>query len=129
MTVAFYYNGLFNPHQQPLQTYPPHVEQAVQEIHQATKGMGTDEKTLIRALTAVNDADRELIIRRYKELHAKELKDLIKGETSGSFGYLARLLAMPLPEMEAFVVKEACGGAGTNEKLLFPVLYLLMTAI
>lgn len=121
MTVAFYNDAHFDQYQTAPRAYPPHVEQAVQELNKACKGLGTDEKALIHALTSVNDVDRVLIIRRYKEVFGTELKDLVKGETSGNFGFAVRLLAMPLPEMEAFVVRTACHGAGTNEKLLFPV--------
>jgi annexin A13 len=105
-------------------TYPPHVEEGVKEIYKACKGLGTNENTIIRVLTSMNDMDRELLMRRYKEVHSKDLGKHIDSETSGDFGFLARLLCLPLNEMEALILNKACSGAGTNE-LLYPAGYWL----
>jgi hypothetical protein len=127
MTINFYYPALFDETRAAPQNYPPHVEEGVKEIYKACKGLGTNENTIIRVLTSMNDMDRELLMWRYKEVHSTDLEKLIDSETSGDFGFLARLLCLPLNEMEALILNKACSGAGTNEKLLYPVGYLLRT--
>ncbi|DAZ93218.1 TPA: hypothetical protein N0F65_001570 [Lagenidium giganteum] len=88
----------------------------------ACKGLGTDEQALIDVLGSKSPEDRSLIAYRYKELYKKELKDLLKSETSGDFGYLLQLVSVPLPEAEAYVLYHACKGAGTSEQLVYPII-------
>lgn len=102
--------------------FPPDVEAAVQEIHAACKGMGTDEAALNAALGPKTAEQRYLISLRYKELFQQNLKDLVKSEAGGHYGKLLALVAAPLPEAEADIVLDATKGAGTVEKYLFPVL-------
>lgn len=108
-------------YKQPLQTYPPAIDAACEAIHTACKGLGTDEAVLIRVLTSVSPFERELIAMRYKALHGQELSRLLKSEASGDFGYLLQLLSAPLVDTEAFVLHQACHGAGTTERYIYPV--------
>lgn len=108
-------------YKQPLQMYPPAIDTACEAIHTACKGLGTDEAVLIRVLTSVSPFERELIAMRYKALHGQELSRLLKSEASGDFGYLLQLLCAPLVDAEAFVLHQACRGAGTTERYIYPV--------
>ncbi|TYZ68706.1 hypothetical protein PybrP1_005397, partial [[Pythium] brassicae (nom. inval.)] len=103
-------------------TASPAIDAACAAIHAACKGLGTDEAELIRVLTAVAPFERELIALRFKALHGRELSHLLRSEVSGDFGYLLQLLCVPLPEAEAFVLHRACRGAGTTERVIYPVL-------
>ncbi|KAL3662508.1 hypothetical protein V7S43_012363 [Phytophthora oleae] len=102
--------------------YPQEIDQAVQQIYGACKGMGTDEKTLITVLGSKSPETRNLIALRYKELYQQPLKSLLKSETSGDFGRLLRMISTPLPETEAQILRDATKGMGTTESLIVQIL-------
>eukprot|EP00644_Phytophthora_capsici_P001064 jgi/Phyca11/9976/fgenesh1_pm.PHYCAscaffold_43_\ len=97
--------------------YPQEIDQAVQQIYGACKGLGTDEKTLITVLGSKSPETRNLIALRYKEMYQQPLKSLLKSETSGDFGRLLRMISTPLPETEAQILHDA-----TNHSLIVQIL-------
>ncbi|KAL4140865.1 hypothetical protein PRNP1_015145 [Phytophthora ramorum] len=101
--------------------FAPGIDAACQAIHDACKGLGTDEQGLIAALGTKSADQRFLISVRYQQLFGKELKKVLKSETSGDFGHLLQLIARPLPEADAAILRKATKGLGTKEKLIFPV--------
>ncbi|KAI9918876.1 hypothetical protein PsorP6_011270 [Peronosclerospora sorghi] len=102
-------------------SYPPGTDSIVNEIYEATKGIGTKEKQLNKALGGKTPTQRAFIAKRYKELHNKSLRELVDEETSGHYGFLLKLLASPLPEAEAGILHKATKGLGTKEDLIYPV--------
>nr|CCA20476.1 Annexin (Annexin) Family putative [Albugo laibachii Nc14] len=98
------------------------VEKAVHDIHAACRGLGTDEQLLTKALGSKSPETRNLIAIRYHQLHNKKLKSLVKGEASGSYGKLLRMIATPLQETEARLLLDATKGSGTNETLCIQIL-------
>ena len=102
--------------------YYPEIDTYVESIRDATKGLGTDEDALIETLGSKDIHERYLIAYRYKETHNQDLDDLIRKETSGNFGVLLKLLALPIPDAEAKIINMATKGLGTNEKLLWSVI-------
>ncbi|EQC33983.1 hypothetical protein SDRG_08662 [Saprolegnia diclina VS20] len=92
------------------------------EIKSACAGIGTDENKLTQVIGTKSAVQRHLIALRYPELHKTTLLAELKGETSGDYGKLLQLLAQPIEEAEAQIIREATKGAGTSEKLLIPVL-------
>ncbi|KAG2928400.1 hypothetical protein PC115_g7231 [Phytophthora cactorum] len=101
--------------------FAPEIDQACQAIHDACKGLGTDEEGLITALGTKSADKRYLISVRYQVLFGKDLKKVLKSETSGDFGHLLQLIARPLPEAEAAILRKATKGLGTKEKLIYPI--------
>lgn len=101
--------------------FAPEIDHACQAIHDACKGLGTDEEGLIAALGTKSADKRFLISVRYKEMFGKDLKKVLKSETSGDFGYLLQLISRPLPEAEAAILRKATKGFGTKEKLIYPI--------
>ncbi|RHY47284.1 hypothetical protein DYB30_006520 [Aphanomyces astaci] len=99
----------------------PEIDNLVNEIYSAAAGFGTDENRLTQALGNRTTRERYLISARYPELHKKSLLDEIKGETSGDYGKALELLAQPLEDAEASIVRDATKGSGTNEDLLYPI--------
>lgn len=97
------------------------IDHTCKAIHDACKGLGTDEKGLIANLGTKSADQRYLISVRYQQLFNKDLKKLLKSETSGDFGRLLQLIARPLPEAEAAVLRKATKGMGTKEKLIYPI--------
>ncbi|CAI5700755.1 hypothetical protein KXD40_007145 [Peronospora effusa] len=102
-------------------SYPPGTDSAVNEIFEATKGIGTKEKELNKALGGKTSTQRDFIAKRYQELHNQNLRDLLDDETSGHYGFLLKLLASPLPEAEAGILHKATKGLGTKKHLIYPV--------
>lgn len=121
-----------------LQTYPPEsyvfhggneltfsedIDLACESLEAACKGFGTDEDKLNEVLGAKTAQERYLISLRYKQLHEdKSLRDLLDSETSGDYGKLVELLAVPVEEAEASILYAATKGAGTTESLLYPII-------
>ncbi|KAL4150179.1 hypothetical protein PRNP1_009584 [Phytophthora ramorum] len=101
--------------------FAPDIDHACQTIHDACKGLGTNEKNLIVALGTKSADQRYIISVRYQQLYGKELKKVLKGETSGHFGRLLQLISRPLPEAEAAIIRKATKGLGTKEKLIYPI--------
>jgi hypothetical protein len=62
------------------------IDTYVETIREATVGLGTDEDALITTLGSRDILERYLIAFRYKETYGQELKELMRKETSGSFG-------------------------------------------
>ncbi|KAG1695153.1 hypothetical protein DVH05_020794 [Phytophthora capsici] len=102
-------------------SYPAGTDSTVNEIYEATKGAGTKEKELNKALGGKTATQRGFIAKRYKELHNQSLRDLVDDETSGHYQFLLKLLASPLPEAEAGILRKATKGLGTKEDLIYPV--------
>ena len=100
----------------------PEIDEACDAIYKACKGMGTDEKAIIATLGSKGMKERFLIAFRYKQKYNKELYDLMKKENSGDFGALTQLLALPIAQAEAKIIRIATKGMGTNEKLLYSVI-------
>ncbi|KAF0693815.1 Aste57867_15254 [Aphanomyces stellatus] len=100
----------------------PEIDNLCHEIKAACAGFGTDEDRLNRILGSLKAGQRYLVSLRYPELHkGRTLLDEVKGETSGDYGKLCQLLAQPLEDAEAQLVRDATKGMGTNENLLYPV--------
>jgi hypothetical protein len=60
---------------------------------------------------------------RYKEVHGKELKAVMKSECGArDFGTALQFMATSPDEAECDMIKMACKGAGTDEKLLYSII-------
>ncbi|KAM8806357.1 annexin A8-like protein 1 [Eudromia elegans] len=64
--------------------YPPFKYEA-KELHDAMKGLGTTEDTIIEILASRTKAQIREIIKAYKEEYNSDLEEDIKSETSGYF--------------------------------------------
>ncbi|XP_041079835.1 annexin A6-like isoform X2 [Polyodon spathula] len=54
-------------------------------LYKSMKGLGTDDRTLIRIMVSRSEIDLFNIRREYKELHDVSLHESIKGDTSGDY--------------------------------------------
>jgi len=61
----------------------PIVEYDCECLHKAIAGLGTDEKCLIEILVGRTNSDIRALCEAYKRKYGKELKDDVKGDTSG----------------------------------------------
>jgi hypothetical protein len=102
--------------------FTPEIDEACEKIYKACKGFGTNENALITTLGSKDMSERFLIALRYKQKYDQDLYELMKKENSGDFGTLTQLMALPIPEAEAKIIRIATKGIGTNEKLLYSVI-------
>ena len=92
------------------------------ECRKAMKGLGTDEATLIRALTKVSPLEVPAIKETFRQRHGRELENDVRKEVSGYFELcLLSILRGPL-QHDVWCLDKALKGAGTNEDLLNEVL-------
>jgi Annexin len=92
-------------------------------IFKACKGFGTDELRLIKELARSSPEDRVKVAMRYKQVHGKVLKAVIKSECGNrDFGTALQFLAVSPDEAECDMIKNACKGTGTDEVLLYSII-------
>lgn len=101
--------------------FPPGTDAAAQAIHDACKGLGTDEATLISVLGTKTPDQRYLIAVRFQQMFNKDLRQVLHKETSGDFQNLLELLVTSMPEAEAQILRRATKGLGTKEELIYPI--------
>lgn len=97
-------------------------EEAAKSFRKAMKGLGTDEKRVIKELCAHNIAQRQLIKAEYLTMYGKTLEEDLKSEISGHFLKGVLGLLMETDEYEATCLREAMKGLGTNEKVMVELL-------
>jgi len=94
------------------------IDEIVEEIHAAVDGWGSDKGRLISSLGSTTPEDRLKIAVRYKDIHDKDLVDVIKKETGGDFGDAMKFLAMDPVKAECAMIKAACKGIGSHAQLV-----------
>lgn len=98
------------------------AEQDVQKLREAMKGAGTNEAALIEVLAHRTIAQRQRIKEAYKQAVGKDLADDLSSELSGNFRSVVLGLLMLAPVYDAFELKQAMKGAGTEEACLIDIL-------
>uniref|UniRef100_A0A673MCK9 Annexin n=1 Tax=Sinocyclocheilus rhinocerous TaxID=307959 RepID=A0A673MCK9_9TELE len=93
-----------------------------QKIYNAMKGAGTNEATIIEILAHRTIAQRQKIKEAFKQSVGKELLDCLKSELTGNFEMVVVGLMMPAPVYDAYELKNAIKGAGTEEACLIDIL-------
>uniref|UniRef100_A0A3B4AKJ2 Annexin n=1 Tax=Periophthalmus magnuspinnatus TaxID=409849 RepID=A0A3B4AKJ2_9GOBI len=97
-------------------------EQDVQKLREAMKGTGTNESAIIEVLAHRTIAQRQRIKEAYKQSVGKELADDLSSELSGNFRSVVLGLLMLAPVYDAYELKHAMKGAGTEEACLIDIL-------
>lgn len=78
---------------------------------------------MIKELGRCSPEDRCKVALRYKEVHGKELKAVMKSECGKKeFGTALQFLAVPPDEAECDMIKKASKGVGTDEVLLYTII-------
>ncbi|XP_019484321.1 PREDICTED: annexin A5, partial [Hipposideros armiger] len=103
--------------------YPGFDAQADAEaLRKAMKGLGTDEESILTLLTSRSNPQRQEIAEAFKTLYGRDLLDDLKSELTGKFEKLIVALMKPSWLYDAYELKHALKGAGTNEKVLTEII-------
>ncbi|KAJ8286378.1 hypothetical protein GJAV_G00038010 [Gymnothorax javanicus] len=98
------------------------AEEDVQKLRAAMKGAGTDEAAIIEVLAHRTIAQRQLIKQAYKQSVGKDLADDLQSELTGNFEKVVLGLLMEAPKYDAYELRNAMKGAGTEEACLIDIL-------
>ncbi|KAM9820144.1 annexin A4 [Neosynchiropus ocellatus] len=97
-------------------------EADAQKLRGAMKGAGTDEAAVIEVLAHRTIAQRQRIKEAFKQAVGKDLADELSSELSGNFRSVVLGLLMLAPVYDAYELRSAMKGAGTEEACLIDIL-------
>lgn len=91
-------------------------------LRKAMKGLGTDEDTVMKILTSRSNAQRQQISVAFKTLFGRDLVDDLKSELTGKLEKVIVALMIPACQYDAYELRHALKGAGTDEHVLIEIL-------
>uniref|UniRef100_A0A4W5R443 Annexin n=1 Tax=Hucho hucho TaxID=62062 RepID=A0A4W5R443_9TELE len=86
------------------------------------KGFGTDEQAIIDLLGSRSNRQRVPMLMAFKTSYGKDLVKDLKSELSGNFEKLVLAMLKTPAQLDAYELKEAIKGAGTDEACLIEIL-------
>lgn len=99
------------------------VDEACEQIHNATKGWGANKQKVIDALATHDATTRTYIAVRYKELYSKELLELLQKEFSANdFGKAIQCLSLRPDRAEALMIHFATKGIGASTNVVWSII-------
>ncbi|EEY59329.1 Annexin (Annexin) Family [Phytophthora infestans T30-4] len=100
-------------------TFSADIDAAAQEIQRVCTGAASDEAALASLLLSKTVEQRYLIWWRYRILFKQSLTVWVK--STSNYGVLLQMLASPLEQVEAEILRKATKGLGTTEEWIYPV--------
>ncbi|XP_020646858.3 annexin A7 [Pogona vitticeps] len=91
-------------------------------LRKAMKGFGTDEQAIIDVVAHRSNDQRQQIKAAFKTMYGKDLIKDLKSELSGNMEELIIALFMPRTYYDAWSLRHAMKGAGTQENVLIEIL-------
>ncbi|XP_073729142.1 annexin A11a isoform X1 [Misgurnus anguillicaudatus] len=91
-------------------------------LRKAMKGFGTDEQAIINLLGSRSNKQRVPLLISYKTAYGKDLIKDLKSELSGNFEKVVLAMLKTPAQFDAYELKEAIKGAGTDEACLIEIL-------
>ncbi|KAK2142740.1 hypothetical protein LSH36_919g01024 [Paralvinella palmiformis] len=98
------------------------AERDCEALRAAMKGVGTDERVIVDIMGYRISTQRQEIVKMFKTMFGKDLREELKGETSGDFKEVLKSLCMTPDEYDASEIKRAVKGLGTDEDALIEIL-------
>jgi annexin A7/11 len=98
------------------------AEADAKALRSAMKGIGTDEKAVIKVVCKRNHHQLKEIEKVYQQLFGRVLQDDLKSELSGKFETVITSLFYTDAEYCALVLHNATSGAGTDEDAIIEIL-------
>ncbi|XP_074152952.1 annexin A7 isoform X2 [Sminthopsis crassicaudata] len=91
-------------------------------LRKAMKGFGTDEQAIVDVVANRSNDQRQKIKAAFKTMYGKDLIKDLKSELSGNMEELILALFMPPTYYDAWSLRNAMKGAGTQERVLIEIL-------
>ncbi|GFO02310.1 Annexin [Plakobranchus ocellatus] len=91
-------------------------------LRDAMKGLGTNDEAIILVVSTRCNQQRQELKDIYKTIYGRDLITDIKGELSGDYKELVMALFVAPAEYDAWCIKEAIYGLGTDEQALIEIL-------
>lgn len=98
------------------------AEYDVQYLRSAMRGLGTNEDAITHVITTRNNAQRQDLKKKYKTSYGRDLIEDIESELSGDYRSAVMALFVPPAVYDAYCIKEAIYGPGTDEASLIEIL-------
>lgn len=98
------------------------AEEDAQKLFEAMKGWGSDDRAMLELLSARSAQQRKDIAKMYKTMYGRDLRQHIKSETSGHFEDTMKRMFYNLAEFDAYELRKAMKGAGTDEAAMIEIL-------
>ena len=98
------------------------IQDCVDKLHNAIKGLGTDEATLIKVTVEHPLKIRLKIKEQYKKSYGEDLFDVLKSEISGDFLDLMLALYTDIYEFDAEQCHKSIEGLGTEDDTLIEII-------
>jgi len=95
---------------------------AADTLRKAMKGLGTNNKKIVKVMGERSTAEIQQIRKAFNEKYKRDLMKDFSSETSGNFGNLLNAITMDKIEYDAFLIRKAVKGLGTDEELLIDIL-------
>ncbi|KAK7507992.1 hypothetical protein BaRGS_00000957 [Batillaria attramentaria] len=106
-----------------LKPYPRfNAEEDVQKLRKAMKGFGTDEKAVIDIIGYRSSDQRQNLKLMYKTCFGRDLVQDLKSELGGRFEDAVIALMFKPEEYDAYELRRAMRGVGTDEAALIEIL-------
>ncbi|RUS89811.1 hypothetical protein EGW08_002423 [Elysia chlorotica] len=91
-------------------------------LRDAMKGLGTNDDAIIHVVSTRCNLQRQELKAIFKTIYGRDLIKDIKGELSGDYKELVMALFIAPAEYDAWCIKEAIYGLGTDEQALVEIL-------
>ncbi|XP_048419262.2 annexin A7-like [Stegostoma tigrinum] len=91
-------------------------------LRQAMKGAGTNEQAIIDVVSNRSNEQRQKIKLAFKTLYGKDLIKDLKSELTGNMEEIILALFMPTTYYDAWSLRKAMEGAGTQDRVLIEIL-------
>ncbi|MGH0172544.1 UNVERIFIED_CONTAM: hypothetical protein FKN15_000924 [Acipenser sinensis] len=98
------------------------AENDAEILRKAMKGFGTDEQAIIDVVSRRTNGERQKIKAMFKTLYGKDVIQELKSELSGNMEEVILALFMPTTYYDAWSLRHAMKGAGTQEDVLIEIL-------
>uniref|UniRef100_A0A0M3HZY6 Annexin n=1 Tax=Ascaris lumbricoides TaxID=6252 RepID=A0A0M3HZY6_ASCLU len=98
------------------------AQETAAALEKAMKGWGCDKQAVLKEITRINNAQRQLVRDFYKRIYEKDLIDELKRELSGDFeNIIIGLMEIPI-KYDAIQLYQAMKGLGTRESTLIDII-------
>ncbi|KAK3586058.1 hypothetical protein CHS0354_033180 [Potamilus streckersoni] len=91
-------------------------------LNDAIKGLGTDEDAITYTISTRSNTQRQELKKMFKTQFGRDLIEELSGDLSGDYRKCVTALFVPPAEFDAYCIKDAIYGAGTNEDKLIEIL-------